>query len=309
MPARDLKADLSREVEAEPNLEKKDKKVGAIDVVVCTLQSIDKLKDCLDSILREIPVNKLIVVDGGSTDGTLDILKQYQVELYVRPDLNLGQSREFAFSKVTTEWFAVIDSDVVLRKGWFQRMIADIDKGDLIEGGTINHWAIPAGDTNQAGRAHFFNTLLRTAAVRGVKLNCPHLEEELTRRYAESRGYKLYKNGCMLSDHYSNPVRYNSYNDDRYKPFVTQESYPDWVPLERGRIDAISGVTFFAAIARFLYYSLFDTPRTLFRKMYNDQKMNMLYLRGYMTGKKEERVVSNKWRIGVREFYKRTKSE
>ena len=105
------------------------KKIDEIDVTICTLQSSHKLKECLDSILREIPIHKIIVVDGGSTDGTFEILKEYpQVELYIRPDLNLGQSRELSFSKVTTEWFVEIDSDVVLQKGWFREMVKDFKR-------------------------------------------------------------------------------------------------------------------------------------------------------------------------------------
>ena len=44
-----------------------------IDVVLLTKNSIKPcLKECVESIFANLPVNRLIVVDGGSTDGTLE---------------------------------------------------------------------------------------------------------------------------------------------------------------------------------------------------------------------------------------------
>ena len=49
-----------------------------IDVVILTKNSLEPcLKDCLDSVYANIPVNRLLVVDGGSTDGTLNLVQEY----------------------------------------------------------------------------------------------------------------------------------------------------------------------------------------------------------------------------------------
>jgi glycosyltransferase involved in cell wall biosynthesis len=49
-----------------------------IDVVMLTKNSDYILERCLDSIYNNIPINRLIVVDGFSTDRTLDILEKYR---------------------------------------------------------------------------------------------------------------------------------------------------------------------------------------------------------------------------------------
>jgi len=44
------------------------------DVIICTKNSDGLLEECLTSIYKEIPVCHLIVVDGFSTDRTLEIV-------------------------------------------------------------------------------------------------------------------------------------------------------------------------------------------------------------------------------------------
>jgi glycosyltransferase involved in cell wall biosynthesis len=97
----------------------------AIDVVVLTKNSEHILDECLRSIYKNVPVNRLIVVDGFSTDRTLQIIEQYDNEYgNVHVLLREGTraiARQEGIEKVTTEWFMFVDSDVVLCKGWFQK--------------------------------------------------------------------------------------------------------------------------------------------------------------------------------------------
>ena len=54
----------------EPELEQ-------VDVIMETLDAVNLLEKGLYSVYREIPVRKLIVCDGGSKDGTIEILKKF----------------------------------------------------------------------------------------------------------------------------------------------------------------------------------------------------------------------------------------
>ncbi len=49
----------------------------AIDVVMLTKNSERLLDQCLQSIYENVPVKRLIVIDGFSTDNTLKILENY----------------------------------------------------------------------------------------------------------------------------------------------------------------------------------------------------------------------------------------
>jgi glycosyltransferase involved in cell wall biosynthesis len=96
-----------------------------IDVVICTRNSEDILMQCLNSIFEEIPVCNLIVLDGFSTDKTLHIIDSYKDKFNIKliqTKAALGKSREIGIKNVDTEWFAFIDSDVILRHGWFREI-------------------------------------------------------------------------------------------------------------------------------------------------------------------------------------------
>jgi glycosyltransferase involved in cell wall biosynthesis len=114
-----------------------------VDVVIRTRNSAELLAQCLDAIFAEIPVRRVIIVDGGSTDQTLEIAARYpDVEVHVKPELNLGQATQFAFSVAKADWIAVIDSDMILQKGWFNEMSKYMDKADAIEGCRIEYYRL-----------------------------------------------------------------------------------------------------------------------------------------------------------------------
>ena len=99
--------------------------MDAIDVALITLNSERKLRECLDSIYANVPVNRLLVVDGFSTDGTIAIFEEYKKKygkvVIVQEKGTRGSARQTAIGLVETEWFLFVDSDVVLSKDWFKK--------------------------------------------------------------------------------------------------------------------------------------------------------------------------------------------
>jgi glycosyltransferase involved in cell wall biosynthesis len=49
-----------------------------VDVVILTKNSERLLRECIDSVYRNVPVSRLIVVDGYSTDSTKNIVNEFQ---------------------------------------------------------------------------------------------------------------------------------------------------------------------------------------------------------------------------------------
>jgi len=116
-----------------------------VDVVVLTKNSERTLSKCLNSIYKNVPVNRLIVVDGGSKDRTLKVVegfdKRYHNVVVLKEKGTRGTARQRAIEAVTTEWFMFVDSDVVLCKGWFEKARRHIkDKVGAIWG--IEIWSI-----------------------------------------------------------------------------------------------------------------------------------------------------------------------
>jgi glycosyltransferase involved in cell wall biosynthesis len=115
---------------------------GLIDAIIRTKNSQEFLKECIEAVLTEIPISRLIIVDAGSTDRTYEVASSFnEVEFYSCPDMNLGQATKYGLSLAQTDWVAIIDSDVILRKGWFENLKKYMQEADAIEGYRIDHYS------------------------------------------------------------------------------------------------------------------------------------------------------------------------
>lgn len=99
--------------------------MDSVDVVLLTKNSERKLKECVESIYRNVPVAHLIVVDGYSTDHTLEIIAEfngkYRNVTVIMDKGTRGSARQKGIEAVQTEWFLFVDSDVVLCRDWFTK--------------------------------------------------------------------------------------------------------------------------------------------------------------------------------------------
>jgi glycosyltransferase involved in cell wall biosynthesis len=99
--------------------------MSPIDVVMLTRNSERLLRKCLASIYRNVPVNNLIIVDGYSTDATLEIVSEFHGKhgnvTVIQDGGTRGTARQIAIEKVKTDWFMFVDSDVILCQDWFAK--------------------------------------------------------------------------------------------------------------------------------------------------------------------------------------------
>ncbi len=82
-------------------------------ILVVTYNNGKYLKKCLDSIFNQTYKNfEVIVVDDGSTDNTKQIVNKYMgIKYFYKKNTGVGDSRNFAISKVKTPYFLFVDSD------------------------------------------------------------------------------------------------------------------------------------------------------------------------------------------------------
>ena len=90
----------------------------SIDTSIATKNSAMTIGRCIKAIRESIPVGRLIVVDGGSTDNTVAIARSLGAEVIVNKGL-LGSVRHSQAQECGTEWIAIIDSDVYLYPVWW----------------------------------------------------------------------------------------------------------------------------------------------------------------------------------------------
>lgn len=111
------------------------RKAEAVDVVIPVIHSNELWSANLLSLYREVPVNRLLIGDGGCVDGSVDIAMQFpRVEVFDHKKFaSLGFSIRELIAEVKTEWFLYLHSDVYLPRGWFDAMCAHKDDYDWFE--------------------------------------------------------------------------------------------------------------------------------------------------------------------------------
>lgn len=88
-----------------------------VTVTICTYNGERYLATTLDSVLAQTyPNMEVVVVDDGSRDGTVSIIKQYaerdsRIRWFVQENAGLAASRNFAFAQARGDWIAIIDQD------------------------------------------------------------------------------------------------------------------------------------------------------------------------------------------------------
>ena len=99
--------------------------MDSVDVVLLTKNSDRKLKECLESVYNNVPVARLIAVDGYSTDKTLDVLNWFDEKYHnvkiIMDKGNRATARQKGIADVNTEWFLFVDSDVILCNDWYKK--------------------------------------------------------------------------------------------------------------------------------------------------------------------------------------------
>jgi len=235
-----------------------------IDVIIRTRNSEEFLRECLQSVLDDVPVRRIIVVDNGSTDKTIEIASSFEkVDIYKKPNLNLGQATKYGFSVAETEWVAVIDSDIVLRKGWYENMRGYMDRSDAVEGSRIDHYrfVLPI-DSTKSHFGRFGQTLLRREPVLNLELNLPFGEDAAISYNFKKLGMRWKKVQNYLANHYPKIEGYTIRRTGVVLR-IDQVYVPKNVQIEEGRIaqryDMISKRQ---AFDRLMKLPLYDAYRT-----------------------------------------------
>jgi glycosyltransferase involved in cell wall biosynthesis len=95
------------------------RKLPRVSFAIPTLNNEDTLDECLKSIVnQEYPDIEIIIVDGHSTDRTIEIAKKYTEKIYYDTG-TLGSARQTSIEKSSGEVLALFDSDIYIpHKKW-----------------------------------------------------------------------------------------------------------------------------------------------------------------------------------------------
>ena len=116
-----------------------------ISIVICAKNSEATLEDCLESLINNNPA-EIIIMDGASTDRTLEIGQKYTSKIYVNHQ-GMGYRFQRGTELATEDYVAYVDSDVVVPPGTLETMLANLRNSDyaaihaqILAGRISNYW-------------------------------------------------------------------------------------------------------------------------------------------------------------------------
>ncbi|MBM3189303.1 MAG: glycosyltransferase [Chloroflexi bacterium] len=116
----------------------------ALSLVATVLNEAQSIERLLASVLRQTrPPDELVVVDGGSNDGTLEALERFAASARLptrvlsQPGANISQGRNLAIAAAQGPIIAVMDAGVRLEETWLEHLVAPFEAArppDVVSG-------------------------------------------------------------------------------------------------------------------------------------------------------------------------------
>ena len=107
-----------------------------VSFVVITLNEVFSIKKCLNSIVNLCTVNcEVICVDSGSTDGTINIIMDYQTKIsnlslyIINGYANAAVARNVGIKNAKKNYIYFIDGDVEVQRSFIIQALILIDDG------------------------------------------------------------------------------------------------------------------------------------------------------------------------------------
>lgn len=122
-----------------------------ISIITITFNSESSLEETIQSVVSQnYPNLEYLIIDGGSKDGTLNIVEKYRDKIAVvvsEPDKGISDAFNKGIRKASGEIIGIINSDDILLPGALQTIADSYDPSVDVYSGKILFWNDATGET------------------------------------------------------------------------------------------------------------------------------------------------------------------
>jgi glycosyltransferase involved in cell wall biosynthesis len=185
-------------------------------VVIITLNAAGQLAACLDSIAF---AQEILVVDSGSTDGTVELARARGAKVLTHQWLGFGRQKQFAVAQAAHDWVLCVDADERVSDALRASILAELEaprgfvysmpRCNRFMGRWLRHGeGYPDPNTRLFHRAHaswsddpVHEHVLTTASVIRLSGDLMHESAESLERYLDKQNrYTTLQAERMLAD-------------------------------------------------------------------------------------------------------------
>jgi glycosyltransferase involved in cell wall biosynthesis len=174
-----------------------------ITVIVPVRNAETMVEDCLAAIVRANPA-EIIVVDGNSTDRTLEMVRRFPVSILSDEGRGVPAARMLGIRAATYPVVALVDADIILGEGALQELFDEFTAQgyDGLQAGLVSisgkgYWGQALVYHHNHGRSKHWPGVMATLFHRSVLLEYPFDEHFRSGEDIELR-WRLQKAGLKL---------------------------------------------------------------------------------------------------------------
>ena len=156
-------------------------------VIIPALNEEKFIEECLRSIRNQTIPAEIIVVDGGSTDHTVEIAKRYADKVLIAPGVKIGNSRQTGLQNAKNPIVVSTDADIIAPQNWLRNLTRHFSDPNVVAVGG------PIKPLNPTPLTNLYTSSLNKAVRIGLFIgsNTAFRKDALIR----AGGYRLDKKG------------------------------------------------------------------------------------------------------------------